>query len=523
MNNSTMSEKMQNQKWDIMSEWKRVNEYSQRDLKYIWKDIKPEFESIKSKGNRPLFILKKLREFYGENSKKYSEEISTLDNLIMLFEYNDADNLRSLMESGLFSKIFTEAEKESFKQMLELTAKRFKEMDVVQKFDNYSLQMPLDLQRVKIGLRKIWVPTISGNLAVNISAGMMNRLNSFFMYISRNLGLVSEKILISSILAATVIGFSPERTGGGYIRLKSDKEIIQQVLGADFEDEKVQKILEASRFGDILADIMNKHKSGEIKYENLPDYIKELISDGVLDIAVFIGAGYEEHITLKKDEIRLIDFAQNKLLLRVRYVDNIEGAVKAFDESDIIYVKADSNFGLGWALSKEGMANPLRMQPSPIRIPKKELHGYKGTILKDLVNEVIVQASDEDIRRIKPRKGYQLIAMASCKTSQYFLDVIKRLRQGLPTTVIYTNSEVYNQGVQIFLNGILKGEKIEQIVEEINAYELKRWTSKDRTILKGRQPYEALVLNAESGSPESTAYDKHNIPNSLTLFYDIEL
>ena len=108
-------------------------------------------------------------------------------------------------------------------------------------------------------------------------------------------------------MAATVIGFSPERTGGGYIRLKSDKEIIQQVLGADFEDEKVQKMLEASRFGDILADIMNKHKSGEIKYENLPDYIKELISDGVLDIAVFIGAGYEEHITLKKDEIRLID------------------------------------------------------------------------------------------------------------------------------------------------------------------------------------------------------------------------
>lgn len=227
------------------------------------------------------------------------------------------------------------------------------------------------------------------------------------------------------------------------------------------------------------------------------------------------GAKMEPWAKIEKSEMRLLNIGKQNVLLHLRYVNNIEDAKKAFEESDVIYVDSHSRYGLGWALSKEGMGNPLKMQTKPIKIPKSELRGYKGKILKDLGKEVIIQSTDEDIRQIKPRKGYQIIAMASCSSGQHFLEVIKRLRQGLPTTVIYTNKEVIGRPIDILLEGLLTGKRIEQITQKMNIEE------NPMNNPKIGKPYETIILNAEAGSAESTQYDKYNLPKSATLFFDI--
>ena len=43
-----------------------------------------------------------------------------------------------------------------------------------------------------------------------------------------------------------------------------------------------------------------------------------------------------------------------------------------------------------------------------------------------------------------------------------------------------------------------------------------------RIVKKSDLPYKTVVLNTKEGSIESTRYDKYNIQNSLTLFYDIK-
>ena len=62
------------------------------------------------------------------------------------------------------------------------------------------------------------------------------------------------------------------------------------------------------------------------------------------------------------------------------------------------------------------------------------------------------------------------------------------------------------------LEGIIEGKGIEEIVKSMN-------DSATSTESKGNA-YEAVVLNTNAGSPESTQYDKYNIPNSVTLYRD---
>ena len=350
---------------------------------------------------------------------------------------------------------------------------------------------------------------------IDYITSIFQRINSLKQDLIKNLTKInlkrkSKMALISLMLISSLHGIFPPETGTAYLRPKPKKDIARQILGHEAKEEEIQKMLETSYFVDGVLEVINKNKNGEIKYEELPPYIKELISDGILDIAIFVGVGFKDWIPAKKDEIRFLRLAHNNIVFRIRYIDNIKDAKKAFEECDVIHVESHSRYGLGWALLKEGMSNPLKMQPNPVKIPKNEIYGYKGPILKDLGNGyVIVQASDEDIKQINPRKGYQLISMGSCSSGEHFLEVIKRLRQGLPTTVIYTTDVSAESTFKIFLEGLLSGKNIEQITEEMNDIE------------EG-SPYHAVVLNTESGSSESRAYDKHNIPNSITLFYDIE-
>ncbi len=351
----------------------------------------------------------------------------------------------------------------------------------------------------------------------NYKAGLQGRLAK--IDIKRS----SQKFIISAMLVPLLIGIFPSKIDRGKMtsslpRPKSVQEILSQ-LNLNVQDPATQKMFEASKFVDVLVNLMNRNKTGDIKNQNLPDYIKELISDGVLDIAVFVGAEFE-YLPIKKDEIRVLP--ESMLILRIRYINNIKDAKKAFEECDVIHIESHSRFGLGWALAKEGMANPLKMQPAPIKIPKKELYGYKGQVLKDLRNgHVIVQGSDEDIKQVKGRRGYQLISMNSCDSGKHFLEVIKRLREGLPTTVIYTTTEVKADTAEILLRGLSSGKSILQITQEMNDEE-KKERLKEKGVMGVGNRYEAVVLNAGASSPESTAYERHNIPNSVTLFYGLE-
>lgn len=296
---------------------------------------------------------------------------------------------------------------------------------------------------------------------------------------------------------------------------KRNKELITKILGSDTKLEEIEGMLESSEFVDGLVKWINQCKSGETKIEQLPYYLQQLISDGVLDIAILVGAEYEDEIPIKGSDVRFMELGGRSIVLRIRYIDNIQDAKKAFEKCDVIYVDSHSRYGLGWALTREGMDKPLRMQPQPVKIPKDELHGYKGKVLKNLGNgEVIVQASDEDIKQIKPRRDYQLISMGSCSSGEHFLEIIKRLRNGLPTTIIYsTIVDIYGENINCFLKGLLEGKTIEGTVEKMNVVEREEYISRGKAAPD--MPYRAIILNVDQNSPQSTKYD--NIKNQYRL------
>jgi hypothetical protein len=163
------------------------------------------------------------------------------------------------------------------------------------------------------------------------------------------------------------------------------------------------------------------------------------------------------------------------------------------------------------------------MQTRPVKITREGLHGYKGRILKDLGNGyVIVQPpGEEDIRSIKPKRGYQLISMDSCSSGHHFLETIRRMRQGLPTTVIYTNTETHAQsGAKAILEDLFNLKSVEEITKDLNDAE--RWVQV-LNFNNRNDTYEMVVLNADARTTESRDYIGNNIPNSITFFYDIEI
>lgn len=337
-----------------------------------------------------------------------------------------------------------------------------------------------------------------------------------------NLKRATAKFMITALTVPILVGAFPSKVSSSYVKWETKNEAIHRVLRNYIPYEKIDKMLEPSAFVDQLMKVMEERNMKNMNEEDLPDYLRELLSDGILDIGMFVGAQFESETPIEKDEVRLTKMANKLIMIRFRYIANIRDAMKAFEECDVISVDSHSRYGLGWALAEEGMANPLKMQTHPVKILKADLYGYKGKILKDLNNGyVIVQSSDEDLVKMKPRKGYQLITMGSCNSKQHFLEIMKRLREGLPTTVIYTTDEPYitRESISKFLEGLLTGEKVEQLVEHYNEVykKVSRW--------KGELPvanlFEAVVLNVDANSPESRQYDKHNIPNAITLFYDV--
>ena len=93
----------------------------------------------------------------------------------------------------------------------------------------------------------------------------------------------------------------------------------------------------------------------------------------------------------------------------------------------------------------------------------------------------------------------------------------------MPTTVIYTIADpaVKGGGVNFenLMTGIFSGKNIEQIVGILNQSE-RRISGPPPTGVSNY--YEAVVLNAPEGSPESREFERYRVSaNAFTLFYDV--
>jgi hypothetical protein len=218
---------------------------------------------------------------------------------------------------------------------------------------------------------------------------------------------------------------------------------------------------------------------------DLPIYWHRLMDDGRLTIALCVGTEdlvdkvYDEKGGGKVLEVMIRD-AQipvkvygKDVIIDITVVTDREQLIKAFNEREIIFVYSHSRYGNGWALHEDGLDDPFRMQSDTIRIPMNQMHGYQGDIIGSSGGYYLLKPNTEDLDRVVPYPGYQIIVGLSCTSKGHFMKELVKMRAGNPSTMILTTGagsflEMRFTIFKTFLSGIMAGEDFKKIVSDMN-------------------------------------------------------
>ena len=179
-------------------------------------------------------------------------------------------------------------------------------------------------------------------------------------------------------------------------------------------------------------------------------------------LRVFVNE-YETTITIREREVTL----------DVVIVNNKEELITAFAEREVIFVYYHSRYGNGWALHEDGLDEPFRMQSDPIRIPKKQLHGYQGEIVGESSSHYFLSPNTEDLDRVVPYPGFQMIIGLSCTSEKHFMKELLAMRDGNPSLMILTSGagsflEMHFTIFKSFLADLVVGTPVDEIVSHMN-------------------------------------------------------
>jgi len=239
-------------------------------------------------------------------------------------------------------------------------------------------------------------------------------------------------------------------------------------------DHIVSEALEGS--ADILAGA---------RPESMPAYYDRLMEDGKLTVALVIGTedlvnnfynetgGGDLLRIMVKRSITPVTIYGKEVIIDAVVVSNKEELIAALGEREVIFVYSHSRYGNGWALHEDGLDEPFRMQSDPIRIPKKELHGYKGEITGESSTHYFIKPNTEDIDRVVPYPGFQLIVGLSCTSEKHFLKELLKMRSGNPSALVLTTGagsflEMRYKIFKRFLKGIVIGEPLPAVISGMN-------------------------------------------------------
>jgi hypothetical protein len=219
--------------------------------------------------------------------------------------------------------------------------------------------------------------------------------------------------------------------------------------------------------------------------DKLPRYWHALLDDGVLTVALCIGTEdlvnkiYDEKgggavLDVKVRDAKIPATIYGKsIIIDVTIVTTKEQLIKAFNEREVIFVYSHSRYGNGWALHEEGLDDPFRMQADTIKIPKNQMHGYQGQVIGESGGYYLLKANTEDLDKVVPYPGYQVIVGLSCTSKAQFMKELVKMRAGNPTTMILTTNaggflEMRFTIYKRFLAGILAGEDMKKLVSGMN-------------------------------------------------------
>jgi hypothetical protein len=219
--------------------------------------------------------------------------------------------------------------------------------------------------------------------------------------------------------------------------------------------------------------------------DKLPPYWHALMDDGILTVALCIGTEdlvnkiYDEKgggavLDVKVRDAKVpVTINDKKIIIDITVVTTKEQLIKAFNEREVIFVYSHSRYGNGWALHEEGLDDPFKMQADTIKIPKNQMHGYQGQIIGESGGYYLLKASTEDLDKVVPYPGYQLIVGLSCTSKGQFMKELVRMRAGNPSTMILTTNaggflEMRFTIFKRFLAGILTGEDMKKLVSGMN-------------------------------------------------------
>ncbi len=217
----------------------------------------------------------------------------------------------------------------------------------------------------------------------------------------------------------------------------------------------------------------------------IPPYYTRILEDGRLTIALVIGTedlvnnyykdtgGGDLLRIFKGSYIVPIILYGKGIILDAVVVNNKEDLIKALGEREVIFVYSHSRYGNGWALHTDGLDEPFRMQSDPIRIPTKQLHGYKGDVVRVTATHTYLRANTEDIDRVVPYPGFQIIVGLSCTSKRHFQKELLKMRGDNPSLFVLTTGagsflEMDFKIFKTFMNDLALGLPMEKIVSDMN-------------------------------------------------------
>ncbi|MBN1880930.1 MAG: hypothetical protein JW885_02045 [Deltaproteobacteria bacterium] len=217
-----------------------------------------------------------------------------------------------------------------------------------------------------------------------------------------------------------------------------------------------------------------------------PDAYWELLTaDGRITIALCIGTedlvnnfydstggGDLLRVFVEEYETTIL-IREKEITLDVAIVNNKEELITAFGEREVIFVYSHSRYGNGWALHEDGLDEPFRMQSDPISIPKKQLHGYQGEIVGESSSHYFLAPNTEDLDRVVPYPGFQMIIGLSCTSEKHFMKELLAMRSGNPSLMILTTGagsflEMHFSIFESFLADLVVGTPTDEMVSHMN-------------------------------------------------------
>lgn len=217
-----------------------------------------------------------------------------------------------------------------------------------------------------------------------------------------------------------------------------------------------------------------------------PDaYWELLVADGRITIALCIGtedlvnnfydpAGGGDLLRVFVNEYETtISIREREVILDVVIVDSKEELITALGEREVVFVYSHSRYGNGWALHEDGLDEPFRMQSDPIRIPKKQLHGYQGEIVGESSSHYFLSPNTEDLDRVVPYPDFQMIIGLSCTSEKHFMKELLAMRDGNPSLMILTTGagsflEMHFTIFKTFLADLVVGTPVDDLVSHMN-------------------------------------------------------